>query len=103
MLFWTVGHVQKEGIWGLADAGSCRNLMSEDFWKSLKLNVPLSPPGLTRVLAGDGLPLNLRGWVLVVFNIGGHYVCHEVGVVKGLPLDFLVGGEFMTAHKCILG
>ncbi len=60
MLFWTVVHVQKEVILALADTGSCRNLMSEDFWKSLNLNVPLSPPGLTRVLAGDGLPLNLR-------------------------------------------
>ncbi len=39
----------------------------------------------------------------MVFKIGGHYVCHEVGVVKGLPLDFLVGGEFMAAHKCLLG
>ena len=103
MLFWSIVHVQKEVLWALADTGSCRNLMSEAFWKSLNINVPLSPPGLTRVLAGDGLRVDLRGWALLVFNIGGHSVCHEVGVVRGLPLDLLVGGEFMAPHRCLLG
>ncbi len=103
MLFWTVVHVQSEALWALADTGSCRNLMSEAFWKSLHLNVPFSPPGLTRVLAGDGLPVDLRGWAQVVFTIGGHTVCHEVSIVRGLPLDFLVGGEFMAPHRCLLG
>ncbi len=76
MLFWTVVHVQNEALWALADTGSCRNLMSQAFWNSLHLNVPLTPPGLLRVLAGDGLPVDLRGWALVVFTIGGHTVCH---------------------------
>ena len=103
LLFWSVIHVQNQTLWALADTGSCRNLMSEQFWNTLNLKTSLSPPGLRKVLAGDGLPLEIVGWITLIFRIGCNTVCHEVGVVKGLPVDFLIGGEFMYPHRCMLG
>ena len=94
--------VQDRDVLTLADTGSCRNLMSESFWKSLPVQGILAPPGSTVVVAGDGKNLDLLGWLLVKFTIGGRPLYHEVGIVHDLPLDFLLGGEFMVPHTCNL-
>ena len=57
-----VANLQDKSFWALVDTGSCRNLMSEKFYQSLPLEVPLTPPGSTVVVAGNGKSLHLRGW-----------------------------------------
>ena len=69
--------------------------MSEKFWKTLPVPAKIQPPGSTVVVAGDGKILDLVGWAILNFEIAGHTVYHEVGIVKDLPLEFLVGGELM--------
>ena len=102
LLFWVTATVQDREILTLADTGSCRNLMSKAFWMSLPAQDTLAPPGSTVVVAGDGKTLNLLGWSLVKFEIAGRPLYHEVGVVEDLPIDFLLGGEFMSPHTCNL-
>ena len=62
----------------------------------------MTPPGNTKILSGNGQGLSLKGWALLRFEITGHLAFHEVGVVDGLPLDFIVGGEFLTTHEALL-
>ena len=94
--------VQDKNIWILADTGSCRNLISENFWNSLPLHSQLAPPGATIVVAGDGNVLQLVGWAILKLEILGKQLYHEVGIVKDLPVNFLLGGELMTPHACTL-
>ena len=74
--------------------------MSEKFWKALPIPVTLTPPGSTVVVAGDGIILDLLGWTILNFEIAGQTVYHEIGVVKDLPVEFLIGGELMKPHAC---
>ena len=60
-MFWFVLIMQDKSLWGLADTGSCRNLMSEKFYNSLPLKVDLKPPGSTVVVARNGKSLDLLG------------------------------------------
>ena len=62
----------------------------------------MAPPGSTVVVAGDGKILDLQGWTVLNFEIAGQTLYHEVGVVKDLPLEFLIGGELMKPHACTL-
>ena len=101
-LFWVTASVQDKNVWTLADTGSCRNLMSNAFWESLPIHDVLTPPGSTVVVAGDGKTLDLLGWATIRFEIAGRALYHEVGIVRDLPLDFLLGGEFMRPHQCNL-
>ena len=39
LLFWVITSIQNRNLWALADTGSCRNLMSEKFWKALPIPV----------------------------------------------------------------
>ena len=102
LLFWVITSIQNRNLWALADTGSCRNLMSEKFWKALPIPVILTPPGSTVVVAGDGKILDLLGWTIINFEIAGQTVYHEIGVVKDLPVEFLIGGELMKPHSCSL-
>ena len=58
-LFWCIANVQDMCFSVLADTVSCQKLMSEIFYKSLSLEVPLTPPGATFVVAGNGKALHL--------------------------------------------
>ena len=102
LLFWVAAAIQDRNLWVLADTGSCRNLLSEKFFESLPISPRLAAPGATVVVAGDGKELDLLGWATVNFEIAGKMVYHEFGVVKDLPVDFLLGGEFMKPHACTL-
>ena len=89
-------------FWALADTGSWRDLLSEKFYKSLPLQVPVSPPGSTVVVDGNGKALHLRGWGTFKFEIDRKNFFHEVGVVRNLTVDFLIGGEVMRLHAANL-
>ena len=62
----------------------------------------MSPPGSTVVVAGDGKVLELLGYVILNFSIASQTVYHGVGIVKDLPVEFLIGGELMKPHGCTL-
>ena len=102
LLFWVTTCIQDKHIWALADTGSCRNLMSENFYKLLPVPSKIFPPGHTIVVAGDGKVLDLLGWALFNFEIGGKNLYHEVGIVRDLPVDFLLGRELRKPHGCSL-
>ena len=34
------------------------------------------------------------------FQLAGHVLVHEFGVVKDLPCDSIIGGEMGRAHEC---
>jgi len=103
LLYWVDVKLQGSKLRALGDTGSCRNLISYAVWDKLAYRPSLTPPGNTRIIAGNGEPLGLVGWILLKFEIAGQTVLHEVGVVQSLPVDFIVGGEFFFNHRCMLG
>ena len=94
--------VQDKTVWGLADTGSCRNLINEDFYQQLPIKGTMFPPGTITVIAGDGNMLDLLGWTVLKMEVGNEVIYHEVGVVKDLPFSVLMGGEMMRPHCCSL-
>jgi len=102
LLFWVIVSLQDKNIWALADTGSCRNLVNEKFFRTLPIQATILPPGSTVVIAGDGKILDLIGWLILNFEVAGTTVYHEIGIVKDLPVDLLLGGELMKPHGCML-
>ena len=70
--------------------------------KQLRVPTILTPAGSTVVVAGDGKILDLQWLAVLNFEIAEQTLYHEVGVVKDLPLEFLIGGELMKSHDCTL-
>ena len=64
-LFWVSTTAQDKTIWGLADTGSCRNLINFDFSESLPIKGTMFPPVSITVIAGDGNTLDLVGWTVL--------------------------------------
>ena len=75
-LFWTPVLVQNRSLWGLADTGSCRNLISDLLWVSLPVKLVLRHPGSDIVVAGDGRCLALIGCCVLQFDLVGKTVGH---------------------------
>ena len=69
--FLVITSIQNRNLWALADTGSCRNLMSENFWKALPIPVTLTPPGTNVVVAGDRKILDHLGSTILNFEIAG--------------------------------
>ena len=101
-LFWFLLRVQDKSLWGLADTGSFRNLMSKKFYYSLPVKVRLKSPGYVAILAGNGKAVEPLGWGNFEFEIAVKIFCHEVGVVQELPVDFLIGTDLMFPHSAKL-
>ena len=52
------------------------------------------------VVAGNNQEITLLGWITVRFPLNTRSAYHEFGVVKDLPIDMLIGGEFLRPHEC---
>ena len=60
----------------------------------------LRPPGSMMIVAGNNQEIPLLGWITLRFTINTRTAYHEFGVAKNLPLDMLIGGEFLRPHEC---
>ena len=52
------------------------------------------------VVAGNNREIRLLGWITIRFTINTRSAYHKFGVVKNLPIDMLIGGEFLRPHEC---
>ena len=52
------------------------------------------------VVAGKNQEIPLLGWITLRFAINTRTAYHEFGVVKNLPIDMLIGGEFLRPYEC---
>ena len=52
------------------------------------------------VVAGNNHEIPLLGLITLRFTINTRSAYHEYGVVKDLPIDMLIGGEFLRPHVC---
>ena len=59
-------------------------------------------PGDVRVIGGNGEPLELRGFAVLPVSHGTTLLLHEFGVVPRLPMEILMGADFMVPHQCTL-
>ena len=60
----------------------------------------LGPPGWLMIVAGNNQEIPLVGWMSLRFTITKRTAYHEFGVVQNLPIDMLIGGEFLMQHEC---
>ena len=92
--------VQDRIIWALIDIGVSRNLISQQDYEAMPHPPTLRPPGSLMVVAGNNQEIPLLGWNTLRFTIFTRTAYHEFGVVKNLPIDMLIGGEFLRPHEC---
>ena len=52
------------------------------------------------VVAGNNQEIPLVGWITLRFTINTRRAYHVFGVVKNLPIEMLIGGEFLRPHEC---
>ena len=52
------------------------------------------------IVAGNNQEIPLLGWFTLRFTINSRRVYHEFGVANNLPIDMLIGGEFLWPHEC---
>ena len=60
----------------------------------------LRSPGSLMVVAGNNQEIPVWGWITLRFTINTRSSYHEFGVVKNLPIDMLIGGEFLRPSEC---
>ena len=84
----------------LIDTGASRNLISQRDYEAIPQPPTLRPPGTMRVVAGKNPEIPVLGWITPRFNINTRSAYNGFGVVKNLPIDKLIGGEFLRPHEC---
>ena len=99
-LFWLPVGLQDRIVWAPIDTGASRNLISQRDYEGLPLRPTLRPPGSLMVVAGNNQEIPLLGWITLRFTINTRSAYHEFGIVKDLPIDMLIGGEFLRSHEC---
>ena len=99
-LVWSPMGILDRLHWALIDTGSDKNLASSNCWNLLSCKPHLRPPGPTRVIEGNNASLNFVGFMALRFQLAGHVLLHEFGVVKNLPVDIIIGGELERPHEC---
>ena len=52
------------------------------------------------VVGGNNPEIALLSWMTLRFSINTLSVYHEFGVVQNMPIDMLIGGEFLPPHEC---
>ena len=99
-LFWVPAGVQDRTVWALIDTGASRNLISQQVYEAMPHPPELRPPGDMKIVAGNNQEIPLLGWITLRFNINTRTAYQEFGVAKNLPLDMIIGGEFLRSHDC---
>ena len=54
-----------------------------------------------RVIGGNGEALDLYGFTVVPVSFNANLLCHEFGVLPNLPLEVLIGADFLVPHICL--
>ena len=92
--------VHDRTVWALIDTGASHNLISQRDYEALPQPPTLRPPGSLMVVPGNNQEIPLLGWITLHFTINTPRAYHDFGVVKNLPIDMLIGGEFLRSHEC---
>ena len=82
----------------MIDSGASRNLFSQRDFEALPRPPTLRPTGMMLVLAGNNQGIPLMGWIILRFNINTRRANHDFGVVRTMPIDMLIGEEFLRRH-----
>ena len=98
-LFWVPAGVQDRTLYVLIDTGASRNLIFLPDYEALPQPPTLRPPRSLRVVAGNNLEIPVLGWITLPFSLNTRSDYHEFAVVKNLPNDMLIGGEFLRPHE----
>ena len=99
-LFWLPVGVQERTVWALIDTGASRNLISQREYEAIPQPPTLHPPGKMMVVAGNNQEIPVLGWITLRFTINTRSAYHDFGLVKNLPIDILIGDEFLRQHEC---
>ena len=99
-LFWVPVGVQDRTVWALIETGESHNLISQRDYEPLLQPPTLRPPGAMMAVAGNNQEIPLLGWITLRFTINTRSAYHDFDVVKNLPIDMLIEGEFLRTHEC---
>lgn len=101
-LFFVFGAVQTLLVWIFTDPNFVRHLIAEAVYIRLPYQHPICDPGDVSVIAGNGEPLELKGFTVLPVPFGTNLLWHEFGVVPNLGLEVLIEQIFslhISAHS----
>ena len=99
-LFWVPVGVKDRTVWALIDTSLSHNLISQRDYEALPQPPTLRPPGTLMVVAGNNQEISWVGGITIRFPLNTGNAYQEVDVVRNLPIDMLIGGEFLRPHEC---
>ena len=91
--------VQDGTVWAMIGTGVSRNLISQRDSEALPKPLTLRPPGTMMVVTGNRQEIPLLDWITLRFSINTRRSYYDFGVVKNVPIDLLIGGEFLRPHE----
>ncbi|KFD61462.1 hypothetical protein M514_11037 [Trichuris suis] len=85
----------------LVDSGSAVTLIHQDVYRNWQ-----DPPHLTAtacsILAANGTTIPTVGVCEVPFRFAKTTIRHRVYIVDGIPLDCVIGADFLLEHGCVI-
>jgi hypothetical protein len=94
----TDGEIGGEHVSMLVDTGSAVTLIHSRVWKKLQPKYGCLEKG-PRVIAANGLPLNVLGQLLVDIRVASIHTSHRVLVADDISHDCLLGVDFLGANN----
>ena len=91
--------LQDRSVLGSFGKGPSPKLISKRDYEALPKPTTLRPPGTMIVVAGHNQEIPLLGWINLRFTISTRGAYHDFRVGKNLPIDRLIGGEFLRPHE----
>ena len=87
----------------LIDTGAGVSLLQGNIWDKIRSDDhKLTTVTLQRLVGVDGMPIRVRGSILIQFSIGSMEFNHEFVVADHITAEAIFGLDFLEANKCVL-
>ena len=96
------GYLGNRPICYLLDTGADVSVFRQDIWEEAEGCELVPWSGQERLVSASGEPLMVKGARNAVIRLGREEFHHPVIVVDKLPMEALLGLDFIQAHGCVL-
>lgn len=93
------GQFQQEPVRFLLDSGAAVSVCR---YESLPEDLSLDTEPSVYTVGANGLPLDVLGQVTAEVSIGSFITMQDFVVVKGMPVDCLLGADFLLKHGAVI-
>ena len=97
------GHIEKTPTTFLLDSGAAVSVIHTDALPdTFQEKVLTRSPHLPVIVGANGLALDVTGQVTLPIVLGGLQLSHSFSIVRHLPVDCLLGADFLIKNQAII-